>query len=126
MKIEHIALWAKDIDILRQFYETHFGAVAGERYRNERKGFQSYFLTFADGARLELMQRTDVNSGATSEQYGYAHIALSLGSEAAVDEMTEQFRQLGVPILDGPRWTGDGYYESVILDPEQNRIELTV
>lgn len=129
-RIEHLALWATDIETLRAFYETYFGARAGARYTNERKRFRSCFLSFADGARLELMQRPDVTAASGSEpdrEYlGYAHLAVSVGSESAVDALTRRLVADGHPCLDGPRRTGDGYYESVVRDPEGNRIEITV
>ena len=125
MRIEHIALWAIDIEALRSFYATWFGATAGQRYENPAKGFASYFLSLADGPRLELMQRHDVTEARPSPSLGFAHIAISLGSESAVDEQTARMRAAGVPVLDGPRRTGDGYYESVVLDPAGNHLELT-
>ena len=126
MSIEHLALWTRDLDGMRDFYETHFGATAGERYHNPHKGFTSYFLSFGSGARLELMQRTDVTADNATERLGYAHFAVSVGSKARVNELTETLRAAGVRIAGEPRTTGDGYYESVVLDLEGNRIELTV
>ncbi|STO07952.1 VOC family protein [Exiguobacterium aurantiacum] len=126
MKIEHIALWVNDLEQMRQFYETYLGATANDKYTNERKQFESYFLTFPDSTcRLELMRRPDIES-ASRETLGYTHIAFSLGSKAAVDALTARLQDDGYPLLDGPRTTGDGYYESVMLDPEQNKLELTV
>ncbi|MDP5239881.1 VOC family protein [Uliginosibacterium sp. 31-16] len=128
MRIEHIALWARDIEVLRDFYVQHFGAQANARYENPAKQFQSYFLSFADGARLELMQRPDVFDRPPAfppQQFiGYAHLAVSVGSEANVDALTAELVAAGITRLDGPRRTGDGYYESVVLDPEGNRIEI--
>ena len=125
MTIEHLALWTRDLEGMRRFYETHFGATAGERYHNPRKQFTSYFLSFAGGARLELMQRADVTADNATERLGYAHFALATGSKQRVDELTETLRAAGVHITGEPRTTGDGYYESVVLDPEGNRIEIT-
>ena len=119
MRIEHLALWTDDLERLREWYERRLGGRAGARYENEASGFSSYFVEFDGGARLELMQM----AGATGS---FAHVALSLGSEAAVDEATERLRAAGVEVADEPRRTGDGYYESVVLDPDGNRIELTV
>jgi lactoylglutathione lyase len=130
MKIEHLALWTSDLERAREFYGRHFGAAAGAPYHNPRTGFRSYFLTFAGGARLELMQRPDVKARADAaagvETLGLAHFALSLGSESAVDQVTAQLRAAGVNVVSAPRRTGDGYYESVVLDVDGNRIELTV
>ena len=130
MKIEHVAVWANDIEQLKAFYETYFKAQANAKYINERTHYQSYFLTFASGARLELMQRPDIEpldrANSTQEFSGYAHLAMAVGSEAAVDELTRRLESDGYERLSGPRRTGDGYYESVILDPEGNRIEITV
>jgi lactoylglutathione lyase len=129
MYLTHVALWTKDIERLKSFYERYFNAQASAKYTNAQKQFQSYFLTFATGARLELMQRPDISpleKQTGQEFHGYAHLAMAVGSEAAVDRLTQRLVADGYPRLDGPRWTGDGYYESVILDPEGNRVEITV
>ncbi|EAC4364438.1 glyoxalase/bleomycin resistance/extradiol dioxygenase family protein [Listeria monocytogenes] len=125
MKIEHVALWTTNLEQMKQFYVTYFGATANDLYENKKKGFTSYFLTFEDGARLEIMSRTDVTGKTTGENLGWAHIAISTGTKEAVDELTEKLRQDGFAIAGEPRMTGDGYYESVVLDPEGNRIEIT-
>ncbi|WP_460979981.1 VOC family protein [Spirosoma knui] len=128
MYIEHLAIWVRDLERMRTFYETYFGATANNKYVNAQKGFSSYFLTFPQkGARLELMQMTgipDSQNDALTQFTGLIHFAVSVGSEAAVDTLTERLRIDGYPVVGEPRRTGDGYYESVILDPEQNRIEL--
>ena len=128
MNIEHVAIWATDIDVLRQFYETYFGATSNVKYINTKKQYQSYFLMFDNGARLELMQRPDIrpNSHPSTEFIGYAHLAMSVGSAEAVDQLTARLVADGYTRLDGPRHTGDGYYESVVLDPDGNRIEITI
>lgn len=127
VRIEHIALWTKDLEGLRHFYEKYFGAVANDKYTNPKKQLQTYFLTFEGGARLELMQRPEVHSPNASEfPLGYAHLAFSTGSKENVDTLTQQLAVDGYEVCDGPRTTGDGYYESVVLDPEGNHIELTV
>jgi len=125
--IEHVAIWTDDLERLRAFYEQYFGGVAGERYENHSTGFRSYFLEL-DGSRLELMQMPGVAERAPGEhqRLGWAHIAFALGSEQAVDELTDRLRADGRTILDGPRRTGDGYYESVVRDPDGNSVELTV
>lgn len=126
MHIEHIAIWTQDLERLKAFYETHFGAAANDKYINPTKGFASYFLTFEGGARLELMTKTGLGDAAAFPAIGYTHFALSTGSAAAVNTLTKQLHAAGVPVVDGPRWTGDGYYESVILDPDGNHIEITI
>jgi len=112
----------RDIERLRQFYKRYFDARPNTRYANPTTGFQSYFLTFDGGARLELMQRPDVNEANNTgeERLGYAHLAISVGSEEAVDSLTKTLEEDGYRRLSGPRRTGDGYYESVILDPDGN------
>ena len=127
MHIEHIALYTFDLERLRAFYETYFAAKAGPLYTNPRKQFQSYFLTFASGARLEIMQKPDLAAPqANNPTYGYAHIALAAGSKENVDALTARLQAAGFPLIDGPRTTGDGYYESVIRDPDGNWIEITI
>lgn len=124
IRIEHVGVWVRDIDAVAAFYARHFGATVGERYENPRKGFASRFLAFADGARLELMTRTDITERAARELLGLAHVAITLADEAAVDAFAARLRATGVAVLDGPRRTGDGYYECVALDPEGNRVEI--
>lgn len=127
-RIDHVALWVRDLDVVCAFYAAHFGAQVGALYENPAKGFRSRFLTFGSGARIEAMATTQFaplvhEPGA--QAMGWTHLAIALGSEQAVDELTERLKSGGVPVLEGPRRTGDGYYESVVLDPEGNRIELT-
>ncbi len=129
MRIEHVAIWTHDLERLRSFYETYFEGRANTKYVNPRKQFESYFLIFADGARLELMQMPSipVSQNDTQQQFtGYIHVACSVGSREAVDALTDRLRRDGYRILDGPRTTGDSYYESSVLDPDGNRIEITV
>ena len=128
VRIEHIALWTNDIERSRHFYVTYFGAVAGAGYHNEVKGFESIFLSFTSGARIELMRTTTlsplvIESGA--QRMGLTHFAISVGSEQLVDALTERMRSDGFSVMDDPRRTGDGYYESVVLDPDGNRVEVT-
>ncbi len=128
MHIAHLALWAQDPEKLAHFYQRYFGARAGAIYTNPRKGFRSRFLEFASGARLEVMHRPGIvprEDPAERERLGYAHLALSVGDDAQVDALTARLIADGYTCLDGPRRTGDGYYESVVLDPEGNRIEIT-
>ena len=124
-RLEHVGLWVADIDRVAAFYVKYFGAQAGQLYRNERKGFESRFLSFGGGARLEVMTRRDVNQPPPHEQLGLAHVALCIGDEAAVDALAARFQADGVAPDSGPRRTGDGYYECVVRDPEGNRVEIT-
>ena len=126
MRIEHIAIWTQDLEGLRSFYERYFQAEAGPRYVNPAKQFESYFLRFSSGARLELMRKPEIAVRSGAEALGYAHLAVSVGSEAEVNALTERLRADGHPIVGEARRTGDGYYESVVLDPDGNRIEITV
>ena len=128
MKVEHIAIWAQELERLTAFYETYFGAHAGPRYVNPAKQFESCSMVFDSGARLELMSMPTVREAAdvqSIQHTGYAHIAFSVGSEEAVDDLTRRLGDDGYTVLDGPRRTGDGYYESCVLDPDGNRLEIT-
>ena len=129
MKIEHLAIWASDIEKLREFYVKYFGLKPNDKYSNQNNGFSSYFLSFKSGARLEIMQMSSVEGSGRDpvKQYlGFAHLAISVGSKEKVDLLTSMMETDGYNVLDGPRTTGDGYYESIVLDPENNRIEITV
>lgn len=129
MQIEHVAIWTQNLERLRAFYETYFSATSGAKYVNPRHQFQSYFLTFTTGARLELMAMPAVPASLNdplSQFAGLIHIAFSVGSEEQVDALTARLQADGYRLLDGPRHTGDGYYESVMLDPDGNRVEITI
>lgn len=125
MHIEHVALWTLNLDRLRAFYERYFGATANALYRSRRRSFESYFLTFASGARLELMRLEGVDEPRSPRALGYAHLAVSVGSQGAVDDLVARLRADGHPVLSEPRTTGDGYYEGVVADPDGNEIEIT-
>ena len=129
MKIEHLAIWVKDLESMKDFYCKYFNALAGKKYINPKKQFESYFLSFESGSRLELMNMAKI-PGSRNDEYkqftGIIHFAISTGDEKKVNELTKQLVIDGFELLDGPRWTGDGYYESVVLDPEKNRIEITI
>jgi lactoylglutathione lyase len=122
-RIEHVAIWTRDIEVMRAFYSEALGGASGRLYENRVTGFKSYFMSFGDGPRLELMHQPGRAPSSTAS--GSGHIALALGSRAAVDEAIASLRQRGVSVESDPRVTGDGYYEAVVLDPERNRIELT-
>ena len=127
MKIEHIAMYVNDLESARDFFVKYFGATSNEGYHNTRTDFRSYFLTFTDGSRLEIMTKPDLtDSGDFLNRFGYAHIAFSVGSKDAVDSLTQRMKEDGYPAISGPRTTGDGYYESCILGFEGNLIEITV
>lgn len=125
MNIEHVAIWVKDLEKSKLFYETYFNAQSGELYHNKKKDFQSYFLSFKSGSRLELMNKPNLEES-TQELFGYAHIAFSVGSKEEVDRLTDRLVSDGYQLNNGPRTTGDGYYESDIEDPEGNLIEITI
>ena len=108
MRISHIAMYVRDLEVVKEFYIRFFGAKAGELYHNPKTGLKSYFLSFDEGTRLELI-----------------HIAISVGSREKVDAITEKLYEAGYEVLSGPRITGDGYYESTVLGPEDNQIEIT-
>ena len=156
MKIEHVAIWVKDIDKVCEFYRKYFGGVVQPIYHNPAKQFTSRFVTFESGARLEVMHRPDIeietgmfhmerlqtedastNSfvdisevqqvGSKGAQHlGFTHLSFSVGSKEDVDRLTRQMSEDGIQVVGQPRTTGDGYYESVVLDPEGNRVEITI
>ena len=126
MHIEHIAMYVNDIESTKDFFVKYFNATANKGYHNQTTNFRSYFLSFDDGARLEIMNKPimeDVEK--TLIRTGYIHIAFSLGSKEAVNELTERLKNDGFHIISGPRTTGDGYYESCIIGIEGNQIGLT-
>jgi lactoylglutathione lyase len=125
--LEHVAMWVRDLDRVCAFYAQHFGAAVGERYESPAEGFTSRFLSFASGARLEVMTTAGVSPSAHEpggKRAGLAHLAIAVGTVAAVDALTARLGALGVTVISGPRWTGDGCYESVVLDPEGNSVEI--
>ncbi len=127
MKLEHVAIWTNNIERLKEFYAEYFNGVANEKYLNEEKGFESYFLSFESGTRLELMCMNGIlNIDRTEGQYwGYCHLAVSVGTMFDVMKLTERLREGGYEVISEPHTTGDGYFESVVLDPDGNRIEIT-
>ncbi|NLG16805.1 MAG: hypothetical protein GX556_05675 [Fibrobacter sp.] len=128
MRIAHIALWSNDIERLKDFYVKYFDAKVNRKYENVQNNFQSYFLMFEDGPQLELMQMPEIpeNKNDPLRQYlGFIHLAISVGSEQMVLELTRKLKNDGYEVVSEPRRTGDGYFESCIFDPDQNRIEIT-
>lgn len=128
MKIDHIALFCKDLEQMRQFFLDYFDATSNEQYHNPRTGLRTYILTFPDGgSRLELMQRPDTIAADPSKpNIGFIHMSLAVGNKEAVDAKTKELRDADYQVVGGPRTTGDGYYESCILGPEDIQIEITV
>ena len=126
MKIAHIAIWTKDLEAMKAFYIRYFDGVSNDKYINPTKKFESYFISFERGPALELMRRESMADGFydINERLGITHIAFSLGSKEAVISLTEKLRTDGYRIVGEPRTSGDGYFESVILDVEGNRVEL--
>jgi lactoylglutathione lyase len=123
-RIEHVGLWVRDIDKVAAFYVKFFAARSGALYQNPRKGFESRFLEFGSGARLEVMKRAGVEPRGEAELLGLAHLAIAVGDDATVDALAARLRADGCQIDSGPRRTGDGYYECVVRDPEGNRVEI--
>lgn len=127
MRIEHVALYVDNLEIAREFFINYFNAVSNTLYHNVKTGFSSYFLSFNDGSRLEIMSRPNIKDIDYKDfRMGYAHIAFSVGSADKVDKLTDRLRSDGYTIISEPRTTGDGYYESCILDIEGNQIEITI
>lgn len=126
MRIEHIAMYVNDLENAKVFFEKYFNAKSNEGYYNAKTQFRSYFLSFDDGSRLELMNKPDMRDDEKHlARTGYIHIAFRLGSKEAVDTLTNRFRNDGYSVISGPRTTGDGYYESCIIGIEGNQIEIT-
>ncbi len=129
MKIHHIAIWCSDIEAMRSFYTTYFRCTSNEMYHNPTKGFSSYFLSFGQyGCKIELMHRVDItenNLQNRSAVMGIAHFDIEVGSEKDVLLLTERLRADGYTIASEPRHTGDGYFESAVLDPEGNYVEIS-
>lgn len=129
MKIDHVACWTENLESSCEFYKKYFGAEIHPPYHNPVKKLTTRFLEFPGGGRLELMHNPNIHQHADysgQQHIGFIHLAVSVGSREKVDNLTEQLRMDGFPVIDGPRLTGDGYYESTILDPDGNRVEITV
>lgn len=127
MKIEHIAMYVQDLEKTRDFFVKYFAAKSNAMYHNPNTDFKSYFLSFDDGARLEIMQKPGVEAQTENQiRTGFIHVAISVGSKEQVDKLTETLKQDGYTVTSGPRTTGDGYYESCVVAVEGNLIEITV
>lgn len=127
MRIEHIAMYVNELESVRDFFIKYFNASSNAGYHNQTTGFRSYFLTFDDGARLEIMNKPGMSDGEKAiNRTGYSHLAFSVGSREAVDDFTDRLKKDGFQVTSGPRTTGDGYYESCIVGLEDNLIEITV
>ena len=127
MKIEHIAMYVSDLELTKEFFEKYFDATSNSGYHNQTTDFRSYFLSFDDGTRLEIMHKPVMeNADKSLARTGYIHIAFSVGSRERVDELTARIKKDGYEVISGPRTTGDGYYESCIVGVEGNQIEITV
>lgn len=127
MNIEHFAMYVLDLESTKDFFVRYFGAKPNNMYHNRETGFKSYFLTFDSGTKLEIMTRPNLNNTHKAPmRCGYIHLAMSVGSKEKVNELTENLRNDGYTVVSGPRTTGDGCYESCILGPENNLIEITI
>jgi len=127
MKIEHIALYVRDLEKAKYFFTKYFGGKSNDGYHNKNTDFRSYFISFEDGSRLEIMTKPNLADNAKElNRTGFIHLAFSVGSKEKVDELTSRLKNDGYEVISGPRTTGDGYYESVILGIENNQIEITV
>lgn len=128
MRLDHIAIWTKDLERLKNYYITFFGAKANNIYINPKSGLQTYFLTFGSGARIEIMYRPDIPENANDtiekQHLGWIHIAFEVESMQEVDNKAKELSTAGYRILRGPRRTGDNYYEFETLDPDNNRLEI--
>jgi lactoylglutathione lyase len=129
MKLEHVAIWTEDLERLKDYYVKYFGGKSNDKYFNPIKNFESYFLTFESGARLEIMKKPDIptnlNDTIIKQHQGIIHLAFGVETMAEVEEKLKELQQNGYRILSGPRKTGDGYYEFETLDPDDNRLEVT-
>jgi lactoylglutathione lyase len=129
MTLEHAAIWTDNLETLKEYYIKYFEGCPNDKYINEAKNFQSYFLTFKSGARLELMSMPDIpgnlNDTVQKQHKGIIHLAFGVDTTQEVDDKALQLQADGFPVLSGPRKTGDGYYEFETLDPDNNRLEVT-
>jgi len=129
MILEPVAIWTNQLEALKNYYSKHFGGIPNQKYTNPKKGFESYFLTFDTGARLELMKMPNIPENANDtiekQHQGIIHLAFGVDTKDQVDQKAKELLEHGFKVLSGPRITGDGYYEFETLDPDNNRIEVT-
>lgn len=123
-RIDHAALYVADLETARDFFVTWFGATANEGYHNPRTGLRTHFLSFEGDAKLEIMTRPGIERAREEGLLGWAHVALDVGSPQAVDDLAARLTEAGFQVINGPRTTGDGYYEAVVLEPEGNEVEI--
>jgi lactoylglutathione lyase len=129
MHIDHIAIWTNQLEVMKNFYESYFEAIGTSKYHNPASGLETYFISFSSGARLEFMQRPGIDESENlpgGMRTGFTHISFACRSESSVDLLSERLKENGYKLVNGPRYTGDGYYESLVLDPDGNQIEITV
>jgi len=126
MNISHIAVWTFNIERLKDFYVKYFNCTANKKYQNKIKKLETYFLSFDSGAKLEIMNIPGLQKNVPELKTGYAHIAISAGSKENVVEITGKIKNDGIKIKSEPRTTGDGFFESIIIDPDGNEIEITI
>lgn len=127
MRIEHIAMYVNDLEVARDFFVKYFNGKANDGYHNTKTDFRSYFVSFDDGARIEIMNKPEIEDLEKAlNRTGFIHIAFSVGSKERVDELTDTLRADGYQVVSGPRTTGDGYYESCVVTIEGNQVEITI
>lgn len=127
MKIEHVAMYVNDLEKTKEFFIQYFDGKPNKQYHNPKTGFRSYFISFEDGARLEIMNKPElVDEPKDLKRTGFIHLSISVGSKEAVDLLSERLRADGYEVISGPRTTGDGYYESCVIGIEGNQIEITI
>ncbi|MBR4670299.1 MAG: VOC family protein [Butyrivibrio sp.] len=126
MIIEHVSMYVNDLEAARDFFVKYLDGRSNSGYHNVNTGLRTYFISFDDGARLELMTRPELTDlDKPLNRTGYVHMAFSVGSRDRVDEITKRLKDDGYEVVGGPRVTGDGYYESSVLVFEDNQIEIT-
>lgn len=125
MKIDHIAIYVENLEATKEFFIKYFNATANNLYHNPKTELSTYFLSFEDNTRLEIMSRPNmIKTEFNLYCQGFIHLSFSLGNKEKVNELTARLKNDGYKILSGPRTTGDGYYESCVLGPENNILEL--